>query len=125
MAKNWQILIVEDDPDGQALVAHILNYMQIGIEVDADAEQAGEFLFDNATHYDAVIIDLALPGKDGWELLAEIRSNMNTSNIPCIAVTPYHTGKLREEALAAGFASYFAKPLDATAFARQLESILS
>jgi CheY-like chemotaxis protein len=56
--------------------------------------------------------------------LAEIQSSRSTSELPCIAVTAYHTSKLREEAIKAGFTAYFAKPIDATAFARRLEEIL-
>lgn len=122
---NWSILVVEDDPDGQAVVAHILEYMQINIDVASDAEQAANWLFKEGRHYNAIIIDLALPGKDGWQLLSEIQQHKSTSDVPCIAITAYHTSKLREEAIASGFTAYFAKPLDATSFARQLEAILS
>jgi CheY-like chemotaxis protein len=124
MSSDWRILVVEDDPDGQAVVAHILEYMNIIIDTAADAEQAEQYLFNQGIRYTAVIIDLALPGKDGWELLAEIRENPQTAHLPCIAVTAYHTSKLREEAITFGFDAYFAKPLDATTFARELEAIL-
>jgi CheY-like chemotaxis protein len=119
-----RILVVEDDPDGQAVIAHVLNYMQIPIDIAHDAEQAGQFLFTSGTMYHAVIIDLALPIKDGWELLAEIKQNSATAELPCIAVTGFHTSKIREEAIIAGFSAYFAKPIEATSFARELEALL-
>ena len=124
MNPNWRILVVEDDPDGQAVVAHILEYLNIQIDIAGDAEMAGEYLFDSGIVYNAVIVDLALPGKDGWELLAEIQTHPATNNFPCLAVTAYHTSKLREEAIAAGFTAYFSKPIDATTFARELETML-
>lgn len=124
MSDHERILIVEDDPDGQALVAHVLDYLSFPIDVVGDAEQASQYLFESDTHYRAVIIDLALPGKDGWELLGEIQQHADTAAIPCIAVTAFHTSKLREQAIRAGFRAYFAKPLDATSFARELETIL-
>ncbi len=123
--KDWSILVVEDDPDGQAVVAHILEYMKIHVDLASDAEQAARWLFDEGRQYSAVIVDLALPGKDGFQLLTEIQQHKATAGIPCVAVTAYHTNKLREEAIAAGFTAYFAKPLDATSFARQLEAILA
>ncbi|HEX2620714.1 MAG TPA: hypothetical protein VHL11_11210, partial [Phototrophicaceae bacterium] len=52
------ILIVEDDPDGQALVAYILDYLTIPIDIADDAEQAGELLFVAGNTYRAAIIDL-------------------------------------------------------------------
>src|SRR5688572_20206510 len=111
MNDNQRILVVEDDPDGQAVVSHILEYMNIAIDVANDAEEALKCL--DKTTYRAVIIDLALPGKNGWELLQHIQEQPETEDLPCIAVTAYHTSKLREEAITAGFTAYFAKPIDA------------
>jgi len=118
------ILIVEDDPDGQKLVSHVIGYLNIPNEVVGDAEKAAHNLFELGKSYQAVIIDLALPGKDGWELLSEIRSDAETQNLTCVAVTAFHTSKTREQARRAGFDAYFSKPLDATHFARELESLL-
>ena len=124
MSKYDRILVVEDDPDGQAVVAHILQSLKMPIDVASDAEEAGRYLFDSGTVYQAIIIDLALPGKDGWELLSQILNDPNTADIPCIAITAFHTSKMREETLRAGFTAYFSKPLDAMSFARQLTAIL-
>ena len=123
-SNNWHLLVVEDDPDGQEVVATILSHLHISIDTAATAEEAESFLFDQRHEYHAVIIDLALPGKDGWELLAEIQADPETANLTCIAVTAYHNSKLREQALTHGFHAYFPKPLDATGFARALEEIL-
>jgi CheY-like chemotaxis protein len=122
--KNWQILVVEDDPDGQVVVATILEHLNISIDVANNAEEAENYLFQMGRQYTAAILDLALPGKDGWELLAEIQSYQETADLPCIAVTAFHTSKLREDAIKAGFLAYFAKPIEATTFARSLEALL-
>jgi CheY-like chemotaxis protein len=125
MVQNtWRILVVEDDPDGQEVVATILAHLNIPLDVAGSAAEAEHYLYESGTRYNAVIVDLALPDKDGWELLSGIQANPDTSNLPCVAVTAYHTSKLREQALTAGFTAYFAKPIDATSFARQLETIL-
>ncbi len=118
------ILVVEDDPDGQALVSHVIGHLNIPHDVVGDAEKAVKKLFESGESYQAVIIDLALPGKDGWELLADIRDNAETANLMCVAVTAFHTSKTREDALRAGFDAYFSKPLDATHFSRELASLL-
>jgi CheY-like chemotaxis protein len=121
---DWRILVVEDDPDGQMVVATILEHLKIGIDVAGSAEEAEHYLFQLNRRYDAAILDLALPGKDGWELLAQIQRSAATADLPCIAVTAHHTSKLREEAIRAGFTAYFPKPIDATTFARRLEELL-
>jgi CheY-like chemotaxis protein len=122
--KDWYILVVEDDPDGQVVVATILEHLNISLDVVNNAEEAESNLFGAGKQYSAAIVDLALPGKDGWELLTAIQDNPKTANLPCIAVTSYHTSKLREDAIRAGFVAYFAKPIDATAFARRIEVFL-
>lgn len=122
MEEARRILVVEDDPDGQAVVAHVLDYLNVPIDVAGDADQASRFL--QTAPYRAIIIDLALPGRDGWDLLAEIQQNGHTAQVPCIAVTAFHTSKMREEAIKAGFTAYFPKPIDATSFARELEALL-
>ena len=121
---SYSILIVEDDPDGQAVISHIINHLDISYDVISNAEQAFECLFQSDVLYHAVIIDLSLPGKDGWELLAEIRANSKTENTICIAVTGYHDAITRQEALASGFDAYFPKPLNATDFAQSLSALV-
>lgn len=122
MAKR--ILVVEDDPDGQEMVTTVLRHMKFDVDTADDGEEASKILFSTNAAYQAIIIDLALPGKDGWELLSEILDNPRTSSLPCIAVTAFHNSKLREEALRAGFTAYFPKPIDGTQLGREIERLI-
>lgn len=122
MAKR--ILVVEDDPDGQEMVTTVLRHMKFDVDTADDGEEASKILFSSNAAYQAIIIDLALPGKDGWELLSEILDNPRTSGLPCIAVTAFHNSKLREEALRAGFTAYFPKPIDGTQLGREIERLI-
>ena len=116
---------MEDDPDGQELVSHVIGYLNIPHVVVSDGEAASKRLFASGESFRVVIsIDLALPGKDGRELLAEIREHKATAQLTCVAVTAFHTSVTREKALRVGSNAYFAKPLDADYFARELESLL-
>ncbi len=121
---NWHVLIVEDDADGQVVMATLLGHLGISMDVADNSEEAEQFLFRSGAVYNAAIIDLALPDKDGWQLLSEILENSQTSSLPCVAVTAYHSSKLREDAILAGFKAYFPKPIDGMTFLRELESIL-
>lgn len=119
-----RILVVEDDPDGQEMVTTMLRHMKFDVDTADDGEEAAQILFNTNAAYQAIIIDLALPGKDGWELLSEILENPRTSDLPCIAVTAFHNSKLREEALRAGFTAYFPKPIDGTQLGREIERLI-
>ena len=122
MPYNYPILVVEDDPDGQEVVARMLTQVQIESDIAGSAEEALTLLGANA--YTGVIIDLALPGKDGFQLLQLIRGDAALTSLPCIAVTAYHTPELKHDALQIGFDGYFAKPINRTLFLRAVEEIM-
>jgi CheY-like chemotaxis protein len=119
--RDWRILTIEDDPDGQEVVGVILRYHNISTDIVASGEEALSLL--NGGHYTGVIIDLNLPGIDGWSLLNAIQRRPTTANLPCVAITAYHTDDLAVKAIEAGFKAYFPKPLEATSFVRELERV--
>jgi CheY-like chemotaxis protein len=120
---NWRILVVEDEYDGQQVVSRILKYMGIQADVAGTAEEALELM--GSQRYDAALIDLALPGIDGLQLLAHIRGNAATADMLCVMVTAYHTSQVKKQALDAGFNAYFPKPIDDTTFIRELGRLLN
>jgi CheY-like chemotaxis protein len=117
------ILVVEDDPDGQEVVGRILRYHRMSVEIANDAEEALTLLSSNG--YSGVIVDLALPGMDGWTLLKNIQQNPRTHNLRCVAVTAYHSTETAVKAIEVGFVAYFPKPLEPTSFVRELERVLT
>lgn len=119
---DYYILVVEDDPDGQEVVARMLRHHNLRYDSAFTGEDALTFIEKNK--YDAVIIDLALPGMDGWTLLQKLHADPNTSKLPCIAITAFHSAEVAVQAIEAGFQAYFPKPLEATSFVRELEGVL-
>ncbi len=116
------ILVVEDDPDGQEVVARMLSQVKIHCEIAGTAEDAWVLLQSRA--YTGAIIDLSLPGQDGFQLLKAIRSDSQLHSLRCIAITAYHTPELKHDALQYGFDGYFAKPLNRTLFLGSVEDIM-
>lgn len=119
---NYPILIVEDDPDGQEVVARMLREANVEVEIAASAEDALDFLKNQS--YIGIIIDLALPGLDGFQLVSAIREDAKHNQTPCIAVTAFHTPELRHEALGSGFDAYFPKPLNRTLFLGAVDDLI-
>lgn len=120
---SLSVLIVEDDPDGAATVNMMLQAVGMKTEVVGSAE-AALALLGNTSRFDGVVVDLALPVMDGFELMTTLRKHTVHQNLRLVAVTAYHTPELKYKALDAGFNAYFSKPLDTTLFARALERIL-
>ncbi len=103
-----KILIVEDDPASQDILAQLLKYHQFGVDVAATAEEALEHLATKA--YALAVIDLALPGMDGWDLLDALQSSPRTASLRSVAITAYYDPGLAQQARAAGFQACFPKP---------------
>jgi len=117
------ILVVEDDPDAQFVVGHMVERSKRAVVMTGSAQEALRILTEHPETYRAVVIDLELPGKDGWQLLREIRETPALHGLACIAITAYHRMNLREEVLRAGFNAYFPKPIDAPSFAAELDHL--
>jgi CheY-like chemotaxis protein len=119
---TWRLLVVEDEPDGQEVMRDILDFHAIPADVVGTAEEALKRLTN--THYDGMLIDLALPGMDGFSLLRTLRTDARFASLPCVAYTAFHSSVVRKEALDAGFNAYFPKPLDDHALVRELKRLI-
>ena len=120
---NWQVLIIEDEPDNMELVQGILEYNGIRTIPVMTGEEALEVL--QGTTPTLILIDLALPGIDGWGLLDYLQENERLSGIPRVAMTAYHTASQAHKAVEAGFDAYIPKPIDAASLVSDLESIVN
>ncbi|MEO0561558.1 MAG: response regulator [Chloroflexota bacterium] len=114
------VLIVDDDAASREILADILSYNGLQVHPVASGEDALEVLSEHP--FDAVIIDLRLPGIDGWTLREQIHQ---VADIPCIAITVYNNPAVRQESEKVGFAAYFEKPVDPLRFGQDVMAILS
>jgi len=73
---------------------------------------------------DLVLMDISLPGLDGYEALDAIRKEEALRHVPVIAVTAHAMKGSREEILARGFDGYISKPIDRETFERTVKEAL-
>jgi len=87
----------------------------------------GEELFATlgARRPELVLMDIQMPGKDGFALLAEIRADATFQDLQVIALTAHAMAGDRERALAAGFDGYITKPIDIRLFPDQVAKALA
>lgn len=123
MVSDWKVLIVEDEADSADVVSRILKYHGIDHEAVTTAEEALQRI--ETVDPTLLIVDLMLPGMDGLAFLREVRHDADRAAVPAVAITAYHSTEVAEQALSTGFNAYFAKPLEATSFVRELERILA
>jgi two-component system cell cycle response regulator DivK len=115
------ILIVEDSPDNMKLFSTLLTlrgHHVVGLS-------GGEGLFEalERTSPDLVLMDIQLPGRDGFALLQDIRASGHRDR-RVIALTAHAMSGDRERALAAGFSGYITKPIDIRTFPADVEAAL-
>ena len=117
-----RILIVEDNPDNMKLFRALLTLR--GHEVTA--LPSGEGLFDSLEQVrpELVLMDIQLPGKDGFTLLSEIRASAWNA-LKVVALTAHAMAGDGERARAAGFDDYITKPIEIATFPGQVEQQLA
>ena len=114
-----QVLLVEDNPVNQMVATEILSFADIRIHKAGNGVEAIEILKE--INFDAVLMDIQMPGMDGIEATGIIRNDLNLKQLPIIAMTANAMTGDREKCISAGMNDYISKPIES----RQLYSILS
>jgi CheY-like chemotaxis protein len=117
-----KILIVEDSPDNMRLFRTVLTMR--GHEVVGLPGGDGLLETLERDRPELVLMDIQLPGKDGFTLLSELRAS-DDRGLAVLALTAHAMSGDRERALAAGFDGYITKPIDIRAFPAQVERALA
>ena len=103
-----RILLVEDEPSAARMMAKGLREQTYAVDVAQDGE--GALYQANVNDYDLIILDIMLPGKDGFEVCRELRAA--GSPVPVLMVTARDTIDDRVEGLDTGADDYLTKPFD-------------
>ncbi|HEX8254394.1 MAG TPA: response regulator, partial [Thermoanaerobaculia bacterium] len=118
------VLVVDDDPQARRFIAAAL-------------ERAGAFVRDAAGVDEAIVAiraqvpavlvsDIAMPDRDGFELLEDVRNilHIDEQRLPAIAITAFGGTQDRVRILAAGFQRYILKPVDPLELTRVIGDVL-
>ena len=103
------ILVVDDDETNLTLARALLEADGFDVVTAVDAMSTFDVLKD--VDPALILMDIQLPGMDGWELTRRLKRNVATSHIPIIAVTAYGQHGDVARAREAGFIEFVAKPV--------------
>jgi CheY-like chemotaxis protein len=120
--ESFSVLLIDDDETTANLFKMILEHHQLPLMVVREAASALEYLKTNTP--DVIVIDIFLPGMDGYQTLAAIRKNGLAQGINCIATTSYYTTDTKTEALNRGFDGYITKPLEMSKLVPYLKQVV-
>jgi DNA-binding response OmpR family regulator len=115
-----RLLLVEDDPDAARVLAHGLKYNGYAVDVAADGQSA---LFHvDTVDYDAVLLDVMLPGMDGFAACRAIRQAGCT--VPILMLTARDAVESRIQGLDCGADDYVIKPFDLGELLARLRALI-
>ena len=117
-----KILLIEDNAQNRYLVNYLLAHRGHAM-VNAENGEEGVAMA-LAEQPDLILLDVQLPGKDGYAVARLLRSHDSLGAVPILAVTSHAMVGDRDTALRAGCTDYIEKPIDPVSFAGTVEAFL-
>ena len=127
------ILLVEDNPDDEALTLRALkkNNIKNEVVVARDGAEALEFLFGQGAHSgrdmrimpQVILLDLKLPKVDGFDVLRRIRTDERTKLLPVVILTSSNEERDRVSGYDLGANSYVRKPVEFPSFVEAVQQL--
>jgi two-component system, cell cycle response regulator DivK len=117
-----KILLIEDNELNRDMLSRRLQKRGYEVVMAADGETG--VAMAQAEAPGLILMDVSLPGIDGWEATRRLRAAPQTRDIPIVALTAYTTSGDREKALAAGCDDFDTKPIDLPRLLGKIETLL-
>jgi chemotaxis family two-component system response regulator Rcp1 len=125
-----EILLIEDNPGDVRLTQEALRECRVNnrMSVAQDGVEAMRFLRRESPHEqaprpDLILLDLNLPRKDGWEVLAEIKADSDLRRIPVVILTSSNEQEDVKKGYNLHANSYLTKPVDLENFVRVMHAV--
>jgi len=115
-----RVLVVEDFADNRDLLTEYLTFRGFAVTVAVDGESALRSVREQRP--DVILMDLRMPGLDGWQATRRLKTDPTTATVPVVAVTAHALRLEVESARDAGCDAVVAKPFDISALGDALET---
>jgi len=127
MSDKKRILVVDDEPDFAGIVQQNLEKEGFEVEVAYDGEEGLEKVQANPP--DAIVLDVMMPGKDGYEVCSELKADDRFADIPIILLTAVasHVTSTRyshRDGMSTEADDYLAKPASAEQITESIKGLL-
>ena len=120
--KILTVLIIEDEPDIQNFISRVLELEGYHVLKAGDGKTGLDIIRENSVAL--VLLDLRLPGPDGWSVLRAMKRNPEFSKIPVVVLTTVAESVQRRRTLRMGATQYLIKPLSANSLSKSVAGIL-
>ena len=115
------ILIADDHDDNRELLQLVL--LGAGYDVKEARDGSECLTLARSEHPDLIVMDLSMPGMDGWGVFRELKNDELTRAIPCMVVSA-HAELDRIQALETGFNAYVSKPFSSDHLLKTVATVL-
>ncbi|MBK8433640.1 MAG: response regulator [Chloroflexi bacterium] len=112
------ILYVEDNPDNRKLVTRLLMAYEFHIHAVADGPAGLAFAAESTPNL--ILLDISMPGMDGYEVIHRLRQMEHLAAVPIIALTANVMKEDQRKSAEAGFDGFIQKPISIDTFPEQL-----
>lgn len=116
------VLVIEDDAPLRRMITRFLG--AAGYDICEAADGAAGLAIAREQRPDLVLLDLMMPGLDGWQVLQRLKGEAETAGLPVIVLTASVGASLSERALRLGAARYLVKPLDTRILVQTVDLLL-
>ena len=117
------ILLVEDNEMNRDMLSRRLQ--RLGYEVLMAVDGLEGLAMAQQVEADLILMDMSLPGMDGWEVTRQLKAGAATRSVPVIALTAHAMVTDRDQAMAAGCDDYDTKPVELARLLVKIEALLS
>ena len=117
-----RILVIEDNEDNLSLMRMLLE--RANYEVLAATNGFKGLELARAEQPELILLDLAMPEMDGWEVAKKLKSDIVTRDIPIIAVTAHALPRDRDLAFQSGCNAFIVKPFSVAKLISEIEKLL-
>ena len=119
MSRN--VLLIEDNENNRYLATFLLEGHGYRVACASNGPEGIQAALE--AEPDLILLDIQLPGMDGYDVARALRSHPGLAAVPIIAVTSYAMPGDRERALASGCTGYIEKPIDPETFVDSMEAL--
>ncbi len=105
---DQRVLVIEDSPSVRRLIEVCLRVLDVDVSSAIDGITGLEQI--NELDPDVVVLDIGLPGLDGWEVLSRLRSNPDSATVKVLVLTAHAQPEMADRAAEGGADSFMTKP---------------
>jgi DNA-binding response OmpR family regulator len=120
---DQRVLVIEDSPSVRRLIEVCLRVLDVNVSSAVDGVTGLDQI--SATDPHVVVLDIGLPGLDGWEVLSQLRENPTSAEVKVLVLTAHAQPEMADRAAEGGADAFMTKPFRPIDLRVQVESLLA